>query len=303
MPDEAVSALGAMSQVDVTADSFEIVDNSDHTMAGTGTNKRALADFVRFAVMGDISGLGITRTPATTDSITIAAGKIGVNGKLVTQASAAAYSFTSGTRAKTIAGANITAAALKKYWIYISDAGVHAFEDATSGDAPVWDATLGYWKATTGGTLWRRIGACYTNRSGSGALVDMVTSGLGRERRFIFKGYSSAGTAAQDNQIRILNGVVGTGSSFINVPITPFITADDESYEVELLTTDTAGTQVFVSPDGGASVRGELTASTTVGPPGQRGHAFIPNTGTLHYSNTEATSTLYIDITGVAMFV
>lgn len=124
---------------------------------------------------------GVYLAYSSTTAITIKAGNIVVNGQLVTVTDT---TKTSASTMANIAGTTVTLAANSAYFVYVSDAGVFAFEKftATGGDsdAPVYNSTYDYWAAPSTGVAWRRIGKFWTNGSSQPYPFHVTVNGRAR---------------------------------------------------------------------------------------------------------------------------
>jgi hypothetical protein len=292
MADSKITALAAITQIDPAVDVVEITDVSDTSMDATGTNKKVTSDFVKYAALAGIQGLELAFNSTTV--LRVKAGKIGVNGKVVTFTQT---DYTSASTMKTIANVTVTLAANKCYNVFISDAGVIGINlNDSTGDSvpPVFNTTYDYWASASTGAAWRRIGKFWTDASSH--ILKFICNDLGRYREFEL--YSTSA-------IQLVSAVQGTGS-YVSTAIAPYISADDAKMAVRMEPTSRgAGTDyILLSIDGGTNVYGVqgllivADANNVVYGPSY----WVPNSGTLHNSGTTNT-TINITLTGVSMVV
>lgn len=290
-----ITAYSAITQIDPAVDVGVIVDVSDTSMAASGTDKKFTLDFMNYAGISAIRGLELAPIAAGGSSITINAGKAGVNGKSV---SFSQTTYASGSTMKDISNSTVTLAANSAYFVFLSDAGVIGVEinDGTGdGQTPVLDTTYGYHKAASTGAAWRRIVKFWTTASAQVVASTQTSIGL-RHRVYNITDCES---------LPFVNGVAQ--ASYTPITITPYITGDDAEMLIGIGTAGVGagtaqGTQI--SNDGGTGQIAVLYIAGTIAGNGVMSDLKItvPNTGTLHYK-TLVSANAYVFLMGYSQFV
>lgn len=231
------------------------------------------------ASRGHIEG-GLLAYSSTT-AITVSACDVNINGKLLE--TTGTTTLTSGSTMLDLAGSTVTIGASKCYFIYAYDnSGTLEFrvqERTGSGNGadPTWDADLDYWKSTGVGAIARRIGKFWTNASSQ--VHQFFAAGKSRDREFMLN----------VDAYGVLVLVGGSATTFTSVPITPYVTADDDAIGIRpgaYISTGTGVVDLYFSVDGGITRCGgdRVFAGSAFAHFGIGG--FLVNTGTLHYQVT-----------------
>lgn len=225
---------------------------------------------------GYISGLSLTYSSGT--ALIIEAGTIVIDNKPHTLAQT---TVTSGSTMTDLSGAAVTIGASKAYFVYVyNNAGtpeirVQERTGTGNGADPTFDSALDYWKGPVAGS--RRIGKFIVNAST--VIIPFKNYVYGRYRYIQFNNITV-------NTIPLVN--LGTATTYTSVTMTPFITADDDSYWVSCSVrkdTSTGTGQLLISCDGGTNeilnvlLNAILTSGSYIGSLMQK----VINTGTLHY--------------------
>ena len=186
---------GGRAQEGTTAVQWEIGANIQAFVT-----EEALENFEKaaFYTRGGISGVGYNRASATT--VEIETGWLDINGAFI----AISSPFTT----KTAASSSLVAA--KLYHIYITDDSGTIKQEwdvwATTGDDPVYDADLDYWKHPSKGAGFRWVGSFFS-ASGVAEVDQLVTSTVGRDINVTHWNKAIALTVTSDGSYS-LSGIV-----------------------------------------------------------------------------------------------